>query len=53
MKNKDDIPFSNKPWDPETMTYDQIGELLGKTLSKVHKEEMDKIKIKKQKNKKK
>ena len=37
MENKDkDIPLSNKPWDPATITYDQLGEYLGKTLSTLH-----------------
>ena len=50
MKNKDEIPFKKTPG---SITYDQLGDFLSKTLDKVHKEEMDKIKIKKQKNKKK
>tara|TARA_R100001082_G_C4338748_1_gene149072 strand:+ start:48 stop:215 length:168 start_codon:yes stop_codon:yes gene_type:complete len=54
MANKDkdkdsDIPLSQKPWDPSTMTYDQLGEFLGKTLSKLHEEEMKKIINKKKK----
>ena len=55
MANKDkDIPLNDKPWDPDTITYDQLGEFLGKTLSKLHKEEMKKFnKINKNKNKKK
>ena len=51
MKNKDEIPFKKTPG---SITYDQLGEFLSKTLDKVHKEEMDKIKTtNKQKNKKK
>ena len=55
MENKDkdsDIPLSQKPWDPATMTYDQLGEFLGKTLSKLHEEEMKKFKQKQKKDKK-
>jgi len=49
MKNRDDIPFKKTPG---SITYDQLGEFLTKTLDKVHKEEMKKFK-QKQKNKKK
>ena len=50
MENKDkDMPLSNKPWDPATITYDQLGEYLGKTLSTLHEKEMKKIINKKKK----
>tara|TARA_R100000808_G_C2103117_1_gene119555 strand:+ start:51 stop:206 length:156 start_codon:yes stop_codon:yes gene_type:complete len=50
MENKDrDIPLSNQKGHLGTMTYDQLGEFLTKTLNKVHEEEMKKLNNKKEK----
>ena len=50
MENKDkDIPLSNKPLDPATITYDQLGEFLTKTLGKLHEENLKKFNNKKKK----
>jgi hypothetical protein len=50
MANKDkDIPLSNQKGHLGTMTYDQLGEFLTKTLDKLHEEETKKIINKKKK----
>lgn len=50
MENKDkDIPLSKQKGHLGTMTYDQLGEFLTKTLDKLHEEERKKIINKKKK----
>jgi hypothetical protein len=52
-KNKEkDIPVSNKPFDTNAITYDQLGEFLGKTLSKLHEEDLKRFNNKNKKKKK-
>jgi hypothetical protein len=44
MANKDrDIPLSNQKKPLGTITYDQLGEFLTKTLAKLHEEDLKKF----------
>jgi len=53
MANKDrDIPLSNQKQNLGTITYDQLGEFLTKTLDKLHEEDLKKFNNKKKKKKK-
>ena len=53
MANKDrDIPLSNQKQNSGTITYDQLGEFLTKTLAKLHEEDLKKFNNKKKKKKK-